>query len=532
MTEPVDTVSSDGARATLDASLLGALDLGTNSFHLVIARVRGTGYEVVTREKETIRLGHGGGDMKELSADAMDRGVSALARMQHIAERFGAPVRAVATSAVREAENADVFIGRARREAGIEIEVISGLEEARLIHLGVLQAIDAYDTRLIGVDIGGGSTEVFVGEHGQMLAARSFKLGAVRLTDRFFPAGMVTARAVDACRSYVRSVLASFEREVAQLGFGLAVASSGTAETVANMVAAQRGMPALRTFNRFTFAAAEVDSIVAALTAQQTPSTRAGVPGLDAARADIIVAGALVLQSVVQAFGIDELTFSEGALREGVLLDTIARHQGGELHHLRDVSRQSVAALAARCDDDPAHSAHIAHLALELYDATSVSHGLPAHCREYLEAGALLANVGLFIAHSKHHLHSYYVIRNSELAGLTDHEIEIIALVARYHRKSAPKPSHAEFMALDAESRQVVSTLAGILRVAIGLDRSHDGRVRDVRARTSGRGKRLIIEAVSRDRADISLEVYTAHERSGLLETVLGCRVDVLAVGA
>jgi exopolyphosphatase/guanosine-5'-triphosphate,3'-diphosphate pyrophosphatase len=512
--------------------LLAALDLGTNSFHLVVARVRGSGYEVVTREKETIRLGHGGGDMKELSADAMDRGIGALGRMQRIAERFGATVRAVATSAVREADNAEVFIGRARREAGVEIEVISGLEEARLIHLGVLQAIDAYDTRLIGIDIGGGSAEVFVGEHGEMLAARSFKLGAVRLTDRFFPGGMVTPRAVDACRSYVRSILVGFEREVAQHGFELAVASSGTAETVAMMVAARRGIATPRTFNRFVFTVGELDEVVEALVAKRTPTTRTAVPGLEPARADIIVAGALVLQCIAHSFGITELTFSEGALREGVLLDTIARHQGGELHHLRDVSRQSVAALAARCDDDPAHSAHVAQLALELYDGAAALHGLPPHCREYLEAAATLANVGLVIAHSKHHLHSYYVIRNSELAGLTDHEIEIIALVARYHRKSGPKPSHPEYMALDAESRQVVSTLAGILRVAIGLDRSHDGRVRAVRVRDTGRAKRVVVEAVARDQADISLEVYTAHERSGLLEDVLARRVDVLGVTA
>ena len=515
--------------------LLAALDLGTNSFHLVVARVRGNGYEVVTREKETIRLGHGGGDMKELSADAMDRGIGALGRMQRIAGSFGATVRAVATSAVREAENAEVFIGRARREAGVEVEVISGLEEARLIHLGVLQATDAYDTPLIWIDIGGGSTEVFVGEHGQLLAARSFKLGAVRLTDRFFPGGMVTPRAVDACRSYVRSILATFEREVAQHGFQLAVASSGTAETVAMLVAARRGGTAPRTFNRFTFVVAELDDVVEALVARRTPSTRLSVPGLEPGRADIIVAGAIVLQCVAHMYGITELTFSEGALREGVLLDTIARHQGGELHHLRDVSRQSVAALAARCDDDAAHSAHVAELALQLYDGTQSMHELPPHCREYLEAAATLANVGLVIAHSKHHLHSYYVIRNSELAGLTDHEIEIIALVARYHRKSGPKPSHPEYMALDAESRQVVSTLAGILRVAIGLDRSHDGRVRAVRVRDDGRstrGKRLVIEAVARDQADISLEVYTAHERGGLLEDVLGRRVDVLGVSA
>ena len=501
----------------------------------------GTGFDIVTREKETIRLGHGGGDMKVLSPEAIERGVSALRRMKQIADIHGATVRAVATSAVREADNAEVFIGRARREAGIEVEVISGLEEARLIHLGVLQAVPAFDRRLLLVDIGGGSTEVLVGEHGVTLAARSFKLGAVRLTDRFFPGGNCTPRAVDECRTYIRSMLAGFEREVLQHGFDIAIASSGTAETVAMLVSAQRGASTPHTLNRFEFTRAELDAAVESLTAKRTTVTRATVPGLDAARADIIVAGAIVLQCVAQTFGVTSFTFSDGALREGVLLDTIARSHGpdghglqgspGELHqlgHLRDVSRQSIAALAARCDDDVAHSAHVAGLALQLYDATASVHGLEPHCRDYLEAAATLANVGLVIAHSKHHLHSYYVIRNSELTGLTDHEIEMIALVARYHRKSAPKASHAEFQALDPESQHVVRTLAGILRVAIGLDRSHDGRVHTLRA--TRRGKRMLVEALHRPDLDVSLEVYTAHDRSALLEQVLGMRVDVLAV--
>lgn len=508
-------------------TVLAALDLGTNSFHLVVARVVGDGFEVVAREKETVRLGHGGGDMRELAPDAVERGIAALRRMGRTAQIHGASVRAVATSAVREAENAQVFIDRARDEAGIDVEVVSGVEEARLIHLGVLHAVPAFDTRLVLVDIGGGSTEVLVGERGETLAARSFKLGAVRLTDRFFPDGTIAKEAVEHVRSHIRSVLAGFDREVAQHGFDLAVASSGTAETVAAMVNAARGAPPPRTFNRFTFTVAELDDVVAALVAHRTASARAAVPGLASARADIIVAGALVLQCVSEAFGIEQYTFSEGALREGVLIDTIARTRGGELHHLRDVSRRSIAALAARCDDDPAHSAHVAELALQLFDAMRAEHGLPAHCRDYLEAAALLANVGLVISHSKHHLHSYYVIRNSELTGLTDREIEMIAQIARYHRKSSPKPTHGDFERLDPESRRTVRSLAAILRVAIGLDRSHDGRV--ARVRVLRRDGRLVVEAVAADERDIALEVYSAHERCGLLDEVLDMRVDVLA---
>jgi exopolyphosphatase / guanosine-5'-triphosphate,3'-diphosphate pyrophosphatase len=506
---------------------LAALDIGTNSFHLVVARVLDNGFEIVTREKETVRLGHGGGDMKKLSSDAIDRGIAALRRMQRIAAVHDAPVRAVATSAVREAHNSDVFLARAHSEANVDIEVISGLEEARLIHLGVLQAVPAFEQRLILVDIGGGSTEVLVGEHGETLAARSFKLGAVRLTDRFFPGGATTAGSVRDCRSYIRSILATFERDVEALGFDIAIASSGTAESICRIIHAARDDGELHTFNRFEFTVAELQSITESLAKRKTSDDRKSTAGLDPVRSDIIVAGALVMEGVADIFGIKSFVFSEAALREGVLLDTIARLQGGALHHLRDVSRRSIRALAERCDDDVAHSTHVASMALQLFDATESLHGLAADAREYLEAGALLANVGLVISHSKHHLHSYYVIRNSELTGLTDTEIEIIAQIARYHRKSAPKVGHAEFGRLSPADQRLVTTLAAILRVAIGLDRSHDGRVRSVMAHV--RRDRLVIEALGKRGKEISLELYTANERSNLLEEVLGQRVEIVA---
>lgn len=524
---PAPPALADASPTAPAGDVLAAIDIGTNSIHMVVARVRGDGFDVVAREKETVRLGQGGGDMKQLEPDAIDRGIASLQRMRLIAASHNAIIRAVATSAVREAENAHVFLDRAEAEAHVEVEVISGLEEARLIHLGVLQAVPVFDQRLVLIDIGGGSAEVLVGERGETIAARSFKLGAVRLTDRFFPRGEVSAKAVESCRSYVRSIIAGFERDVHLAGFDVAVASSGTAETVARMVNSARGGAEPRTYNLFTFSRSELDHVVAVVTKQRTVATRRSIAGLDPARADIIVAGVVVLQAMAHTFDIKQFTFSEAALREGVLIDSIARYQGGELHHLRDVSRRSIRALAERCDDDPAHSAHVADLALQLFDTTQELHQLPAECREYLEAGALLANVGLVIAHSKHHLHAYYVIRNCELTGLTDQEIEIIALVARYHRKSAPKPSHPEFAGLEPDEQHLVRVLAALLRVAIGLDRSHDGRVQAVRTRTLPR--RLVVEAVPADDRDIGLELYTAGERSALLAAVLGRPVEVVA---
>jgi exopolyphosphatase/guanosine-5'-triphosphate,3'-diphosphate pyrophosphatase len=508
---------------------LAAVDVGTNSFHLVVARTDDDGrFEVIAREKEMVRLGSGSGDMKRLDDAAMDRGIETLTRFAQIAAISDAPLRAVATSAVREAENHAEFLRRAREEAGVEIEVVSGIEEARLIHLGVLQAVPVYDERVLLCDIGGGSTELLVGERGEVLTARSFKLGAVRLTNRFFPGERLHPSAVSSCSSYVRSVIQPFVREVEHHGFTVAVGSSGTIQAMAQLAHVRGGDEPLRTYNRFPLTAKAIRSIVKDLVGAPSVRARSRLPGMDPRRADIILAGALILQGVVESFGIDELQVSDYALREGVLLDTVQRSGAGALHHLRDVSRRSVRHLVELCDDDPVHSAHVAELALQLFDGTAVLHGLDAGCRDYLEAGALLANVGLFISHSKHHLHSYYVIRNSEvLTGFTDNEIEIIALLARYHRKSAPKERHTEFAALAPEDQDVVRTLAGLLRVAIGLDRSHDQRVTSVRV--ARRGDTIVVQAETTAGTPVDLELYAANERVGLLQEVLDRRVVVEA---
>ena len=514
---------------------IAAVDVGTNSLHLVVARTtEGNRFEVLTREKEMVRLGAGSADLKVLSAEAVDRAVAALGRFRQIADSYDAPLRAVATSAVREAENRSLLIERARAEAGVEVEVVSGVEEARLIHLGVLQALELFDTRILLCDIGGGSTELLVGEQGEVLTSASVKLGAVRLTSRFFGSERLHPSAVDSCRRHIQEVLASFDRPLARFGFEVAVGSSGTIEQVLRLARGLDGAEPLRTLNGASLTSENIDRVVEALIVGRREGTTSSLAGLDPKRHDIILAGALVLEGVVRRFNVKELVISEYALREGVFLDTIARRRGGSLPHLRDVARRSVIDLMRACDDDPRHSEHVARLALELFDATASHHGLGTDVRSLLEAGALLANVGLVVSHSQHHKHAYYVIRNSDrLVGFTDAEIELVALIARYHRRSAPKPSHVEWSALDGDSQQAVRVAAGLLRVAIGLDRSHRQSVSGVRVtdlpvaeeRPDGG---LLIEAIPADAADdVALELYAARERTGLLADALGVGVWV-----
>ena len=514
------------------AEVLAALDIGTNSFHLVVARpVNDDRFEIVAREKEHVRLGSGDGDMTRLEPDAIDRGIAALGRMGRVAIAHGAQLYAVATSAVREADNADEFLRRARDEAGVDVQVISGPEEARLIQLGVLQAVPVFDRRMVLMDIGGGSTEILVGERGETLMVTSLKVGALRLTQRFFAGKRLHPSAVESCRRELQSTLAPVARHVRRHGFDVAVGSSGTVATVCSMVNALRGNEPPRTFNNFMFTADELEAVAGLLVEARTVEQRRRIPGMDPARADIILAGTLIAEQTMAELGISEMIYSDNALREGALLEALNRSRGSTLHHLHDLRRRSVLHLANLMDDDLTHTSNVARLALELFDLTAALHGAGDTERELLEAAALLCNVGMFVSHSGHHKHSYYVIRNNEhLAGFTDNEIELIAQVARYHRKSPPKLTHPEFAALSEAQQYTVRVLAAILRVAIGLDRSHDGVVASLGLTCDD--DVVVLEVVPRAGASADLEVYSATERRSLLESVIGRTLRIEAAPA
>jgi exopolyphosphatase/guanosine-5'-triphosphate,3'-diphosphate pyrophosphatase len=511
------------------SELHAAIDIGTNSFHLVVARaLHGGGFEVVTTEKEMVRLGSGGGDMKRLEPDAIERGVAALTRMVGVARSLGAEVTAVATSAVREAQNRDELLDRVHRELGITIDVISGYEEARLIYHGVIHALPLVDRRVLVVDIGGGSTELIVGQGAELIEARSLRLGAIRITQRFFggsedgPAGgeRPSKAAVNRCRRYLQDELAMVSRELGGHRPELGVGSSGTIAAVAAMIAAAEGTE-LRQLSGFTFTAAQLAAAVKRVT-HRSADQRRSLPGLDDRRADIILGGILLLQEVVLAFGVKTMTVSEFALREGVLFDRFPADPG----HLQNLRRSNAHRLVNQFDPDTDHAETTARIALQLFDRTGDLHHLSPTDRELLEVAGLVHNIGLTVAHSGHHKHTAYIVRNTDqLTGFTEHEIELIALVARYHRKSRPADKHPEFAALTSADKRRVRILAGLLRVAIGLDRRHNGAVKSVTV--TGDHDRILIEPVVPTGDDVSLEVFSARARSSLLAEGLKTEVEV-----
>jgi exopolyphosphatase/guanosine-5'-triphosphate,3'-diphosphate pyrophosphatase len=317
------------------------------------------------------------------------------------------------------------------------------------------------------------------------------------------------------------------QTEVTEFGFDVAVASSGTAETIARLIQERSDKSAAKTLNRFEFTQAQIAETVTMLSSVNTVDERREKFGLDKSRAEIILAGAIILEGISSVYGVESFMYSDYALREGVILDTLQRRGLGPATGDTDAAMRSVRLLADRCDDRPEHSQNVARIALDLFDQVWDVLGVAQANRKLLEAAALLANVGVVISHSKHHLHSYYVIRNSELVGLNDREIEIIAQVARYHRKGLPKLGHPEFAALPQEDQKLVNALAGVLRIAVGLDRTQDGRVKKIT--TSISEGELKIAFTTTKKLDGDLNIYAAMERRTLLADTTGLKVKVLA---
>lgn len=507
---------------------LAAIDLGTNSFHLVIADTNPDGsFTIVESEKEMVRLGESGNDMKVLAPDALDRGINALRRFRTIiAARNASTIKAVATSAMREAENRDKFIQRARAEAGIEVEVISGFEEGRLIYLGALQAVSAFEKRVLLIDIGGGSAEYVIGEKGQVKYVNSLKLGAIRLTRKFRLSEKPSTKQIIDCRKLISGELSISARSIKQLGFECVIGSSGTIQSIASMIrAARTGEATNERLNNFKFNYYEVQDVVDKLLSAPSVLFRERIPGLDQKRADIILGGALVMQESMRLLDLDDVTVSSFALREGVIYDQIHKHRGGtKTRHtakVQDVREASVRKLAERTSFERPHSEQVARLSLQLFDQTKRLHGLGEEAREYLYYAALLHDIGYYIAHSEHHKHSYYLIRHAELLGFTDEEIEIIANVARYHRKSHPKLKHEGFLKLTSdEHREIVRKLSSLIRIADGLDRGHLQLLDEIQCSAGRAGIKLSLVPRRASPRDLELEIWGAERKKMLFEEV------------
>ena len=505
---------------------LAAMDLGTNSFHLVVAEVAGADrFTVLTKDKEVVRLGTSGKEMKHITPEAMDRALKALKRFRKVADSFDAKIRAVATSATREAKNKDEFIERVLKETGIEIEVVSGYEEGRLIYLGALQALNIFDKRILLIDIGGGSTELFLCERGNIIYGVSQKLGAVRMTNKFFSGDKFKESSIEEAREFIKGELNPVKRELEHQKFDMVIGTSGTLTNIGMMILKQDNPEADKEFNlnNFSYDRNSFSLLMKTLLKAGTADTIKKIPGIDESRADIIIAGALILEQIFKELDIKKITLSSFALREGILLDAIQESFGAHVGHLDNVKAKSVFYLADNSNYDKAHAVHVAKLAGKIFDVLSEKFKLTDKEKEYLEAASILHDIGYHISHSKHHKHSYYLIRNAEMLGFNDRDIEIIANIARYHRKSHPKPSHYTYNKLNEADKRTVKLLAGILRIADGLDRSHKAVVKGMDISLEKDTMTLTLKTGANINPD--LELWGADRKKKLFEEMTGYKV-------
>jgi exopolyphosphatase/guanosine-5'-triphosphate,3'-diphosphate pyrophosphatase len=499
---------------------IAAIDCGTNSIHMIVVRIRpDLSFEVIDREKEMVRLGSGGLDGKALTAEAMAAALQAFSRFRRLAESHQVEeILAAATSAVREAENGGEFLTAVERETGIKPQVISGTEEARLIHLAAIYGIDVAGVSAVIVDIGGGSVEVTHGTANSLRVARSFKLGVIRLTERFVHTDPLSGRDERKLVRHIENELSQYLRDIKTTGFDRVIGTSGTILSLGT-VASSDGRRANDEIRNLRVPAKLIHRLRKEIT-NRSIGERMKLPGLDPRRADLIVSGAVLLDTVLQRLNASEITLCDFALREGLILDYIQRNRKhiAQAGQYPDVRRRSVIELAERCSYWAEHASQVARLSLSIFDQTRTVHALTDLEREWLEFAALLHDIGTHISYPRHHKHSYYLIKNGDLRGFEPAEAEIIALVARYHRKSAPRKSHTDFRALPGKARRTVRTLAAILRFAETLDRSHAQAVTGVELHD--RGQEYLVNV--RTTGDAELELWAAHRQTAPLERALG----------
>jgi exopolyphosphatase/guanosine-5'-triphosphate,3'-diphosphate pyrophosphatase len=495
---------------------LAILDIGSNSIHMILTEIQPDfSYKILDRFKDVTRLGEETFKSGQFSPDVLAKGIDVVRNLATLTRNRGfTRIEAVATSAVREASNGGQFIEAIQQQTGIRVRVVTGQEEARLIYLGVRQSMDFGDRNVLIADVGGGSVELIVGNRNKLLHAASLKLGAIRLKDLYLrqdaPSGGRLERLKEAVETQLKTALPRFKK----VGFDDFVGTSGMIGNLAEIMHLHKTGRPIPQLNLARFSFKDVTAAEKLLV--KTPlKQRHQIPGVDPKRADVLVPAIIVLRTLMERLDISELTVSDKAIREGLLHDFIERHREGiqAEQEIPNIRRRDVLRLARKCQYDPVHTHHVARLCLQIFDQTASAHKRGGREREWLEYAAILHDVGYLINSRQHHKHSYYLIKNCDLVGFTADEIELIANIARYHRKAIPEDDHRTLKDLSPDLRDTLTVLGGILRVGDALDRSHFGVVQSIHCAVSSDA--VDIGLIATDEA--ALEIWAARERTDLL---------------
>jgi exopolyphosphatase/guanosine-5'-triphosphate,3'-diphosphate pyrophosphatase len=487
-----------------------AIDIGSNSIRMEAAEVvSGQPARVLASEREVTRLGESVFRTGALSEEAARAACAVLARMAALYRKLAVVgVRAVATSAIRDTRNPHEFLARASEAAGAPVEIISGREEARLIHLGVESIWPQDGKRTLVIDIGGGSAEIIGAEDGVLKEAFSKPLGAVRLREIFLKDDPPTQLQLHQMQEYIDAKLDTPVRRLGHAGWDRAIATSATAAAVAHAVARIPGSRR-QEIDRLRTPTTEVSKLFRRLVGMSLTGRRR-ITGIGPRRAEIIVPGVAVLLGFLREFQLRSVFYCRAGVRDGIIADLANRNVGAELSRLSRDQRREVEEMGHRYGVSRERARKVASIAHLLFTALQPLHNLPAAAGKLLEAAAHLIDVGHYVSDSGHHKHSYYVVSNSDMAGFTQRERILVACLCRYHRKSLPSPVHSQYQALPAEDRRLLLYLIPLLRLADNLNRSRQQHIRGIECRI--RENRVVLEVASS--SDIDLEQWGA-ERAG-----------------
>ena len=539
VSEPTASAGSEPTRSSAQTRRVAAIDIGTNSTHLLVAGVDtilGT-FSIELAEKSTTRLGERDPDSGELTSAGMDRAFETLRRFRDLAVSHDVEqIVTAATSAVREAPNGREFLQSIQDGLGIDVDLVSGPEEARLIYLGVLSGMTFGDRPHLLLDIGGGSTELILADGRDARALTSTRVGAVRLQRDFVKDDPIPPQRRSFLQAFIQGSLEpavdKVHRRIKPGEIPVLVATSGTAMAIGALAASEDERPPLK-LHGYRVSRQRLDRVVEKLVTM-TPDQRRDLSPINDRRAEIIVPGALILQTTMQMLGVDEFVLSERALREGLIVDWMLRHGLLEdrFSFQSSIRQRTVIHQVQRFAVNQRRAERVATHALSLYDATEgLMHHDDGQGRELLWAAAMLHACGQHINLSAYHKHSWYLIRHGELLGYSEAEHLMVAAIARYHRRSLPKKRHESWQALvTRENRRRVSEMALLLRLAAALDRRPEPVVASLRVNTTPDVLDLVL-VPERLNQNLSLEQWSLESCAEVVREASGVKLRVSVQG-
>jgi exopolyphosphatase/guanosine-5'-triphosphate,3'-diphosphate pyrophosphatase len=508
----------------MNTQTIAAIDIGSNSLKLVIVKASAADQFTITlQERERVRLGHETLRTGQLSAEAINLSAQAISKFRSIAESRKADViLAVATASVRSAENAAYFVDEIERRTGVRIEILSSLEEARLIGVAAAQGMNAQNTSLLNIDIGGGSTELSLMKAGEPYKLFSMKLGAVGLTEKFLTSNPPKSRELKNLWFEIAAALDKPHKKIAGETWEFSTGTSGTILSLGALLKVENGgNPEQKPVIQLNQLSALNEKL-----AQMSVAERTQLTGISPQRAEVIVAGGQILEGVMQTLQIETLQPCNFALREGVIIDYLRQIEAESMPPVPDVEDKrlrDVFAVGRRFGYDERHALEIANLAEKIFDRLAPLYNLERHWRTLLSAAALLHEVGYHISHEAYHKHTLYLVKHSTMTGFSENEKLVIANAARYHKGSMPKEKHTDFMALNDRDRSIVMRLGGILRLADALDRDYKSSLTDIKFKLDKNVLHLKLIAGK----NFEAEPQTVETKKDMFEAAFDCQLNL-----